>query len=292
MLPSRCRLCSATDLRPHLTVRNWALDRCKFCDFVQVREQPSPEELLELYGDGFFRRGKYDEDLAQRREGQRRLAWLGRAGVAAGGRVLDAGCATGDFLALAGERYEMWGLDVSAYATEVARAKNPEMAARIFTGFVEEQHFEPASFDAIVMWDVIEHIWDPKAVLHRLLALLRPGGALLLSTPDIGAPTARLLGRRWAFMTPPEHLGFFNRRSLRFLLERELNLRIDRASSSGKWANVGFIAHKLQRVFPDVIPPGVTQRVQKSALAAHSVYVPTADVRYVLAHKPKQNGRV
>jgi 2-polyprenyl-3-methyl-5-hydroxy-6-metoxy-1,4-benzoquinol methylase len=290
MVPSRCRLCSATDLRPHLTVRNSALDACKFCGFVQVREQPSAEELLALYGDGYFQRGKYDADLAQQREGLRRLAWLDKAGVAAGGRVLDAGCATGDFLALAGARYEMWGLDVSAYATDMARAKNPKSAARIFTGFVEDQRFEPASFDAIVMWDVIEHIWDPKAVLRQLLMLLRPGGALLLSTPDIGAPTARLLGRRWAFMTPPEHLGFFSRRSLRFLLERELGLRIAAATSSGKWANVGFLAYKLQRVFPDVIPPRITERVQESALAAHSLYVPTADVSYVLAHKPLQNG--
>jgi 2-polyprenyl-3-methyl-5-hydroxy-6-metoxy-1,4-benzoquinol methylase len=285
MPPARCRICSATDLRPHFTVRQSALDRCKFCDFIQVREQPSAEELRALYADGFFKRGKYDDDFAQRKEGERRLGWLARAGLAPGARVLDAGCATGDFLALAGDRYEMWGLDVSAFATELARAKNPRCAARIFTGFVEEQRFDPASFDAIVMWDVIEHVWDPRAVLRKLLVHLRPGGALLLSTPDIGALTARLLGRRWAFMTPPEHLGFFNRRSLRFLLERELGLCIARSASRGKWANVGFLAYKLQRVFPDIIPPRVTARVQESPLSARAVYVPTADVRYTLAHK-------
>jgi 2-polyprenyl-3-methyl-5-hydroxy-6-metoxy-1,4-benzoquinol methylase len=285
MPPTRCRICSATSLRPHFTVRRSELDRCRFCDFIQVREQPTEDDLRELYSDAYFKRGKYDDDFAQRKEGERRLEWLGRGGVAPGGRVLDAGCATGDFLALAGERYEMWGLDVSPYATGVARAKNPGCAARIFTGFVEEQRFEPASFDAIVMWDVIEHIWDPKTVLQRLLVHLRPGGALLLSTPDIGAATARLLGRRWAFMTPPEHLGFFNRRSLRFLLEHELGLRINGSAASGKWANIGFIAHKLSRVLPDVIPPQLSERVQKSALSSHALYVPTADVRYVLAHK-------
>jgi 2-polyprenyl-3-methyl-5-hydroxy-6-metoxy-1,4-benzoquinol methylase len=285
MLPTRCRICSATGLRPHFTVRCSALDRCKFCGFIQVREQPSSEELRTLYSDGYFQRGKYGDDFAQRKEGERRLDWLARGGVAPGGRVLDAGCATGEFLALAGARYEMWGLDVSPYATEIARANNPGCAARIFTGFVEEQRFEPASFDAIVMWDVIEHVWDPKTVLQRLLVHLRPGGALLISTPDIGAPTARLLGRRWAFMTPPEHLGFFSRRSLRVLLSRELGLRISGSAASGKWANIGFIAHKLGRVFPDVIPPRLTERVQNSALSARAIYVPTADVRYVLAHK-------
>jgi 2-polyprenyl-3-methyl-5-hydroxy-6-metoxy-1,4-benzoquinol methylase len=285
MAPDSCRICAASGLRHHFTVRGSALDRCKFCEFIQVRQRPSAEELRVLYGDGYFKRGKYDEALAQRKEGERRLSWLARAGVAPGGRVLDAGCATGDFLALASDRYEMWGLDVSAYATDVARAKNPGGSARVFTGLVEEQRFEPAFFDAIVMWDVIEHVWEPKAVLRQLVSHLRPGGALLLSTPDIGAPTARLLGRRWAFMTPPEHLGFFNRRSLSFLLEHELGLGIERSEAMGKWANLGFLAYKLQRVFPDVIPTRATERVQESSLSAQSVYVPTADVRYVLSRK-------
>jgi hypothetical protein len=126
---------------------------------------------------------------------------------------------------------------------------------------------------------------DPKAVLRRLVTHLRPGGALLLSTPDIGALTARLLRRRWAFMTPPEHLGFFDRRSMRFLLEHELGLSVSRSVAKGKWANLGFLAYKLQRVFPDLIPLRLTERVQQSALAAGALYVPTADVRYVLARK-------
>jgi len=280
-----CRLCSSTKLRLHFEVRGSTLDRCDACGFVQVREQPSADELRALYGAGYFARGKYDEEFAQQREGQRRLALLARAGVPAGGRVLEAGCATGDFLALASERYEMWGLDVSAHATDAARAKNPEAARRIFTGFVEDQTFAPDFFDAIVMWDVIEHLWDPKAVLRQLVRHLRSGGALLLSTPDIGAATARLLGRRWAFMTPPEHLGFFNQRSLTFLLEGELGLEVSRSTAKGKWAKVGFLVYKLQRVFPDIIPRRLSERVQKSAVAAGAVYVPTADVRYVTARK-------
>jgi SAM-dependent methyltransferase len=285
MPPDSCRLCSSTQLCLHFEVRGSVLDRCEACGFVQVREQPSADELRALYGVAYFERGKYDEEFAQQREGRRRLELLAQAGVRPGGRVLEAGCATGDFLALASERYEMWGLDVSAHATDAARAKNPDAAGRIFTGFVEEQTFAPDFFDAIVMWDVVEHLWDPKAVLRRLVRHLRPGGGLLLSTPDIGAATARLLGRRWAFMTPPEHLGFFNQQSLRFLLEGELGLEITRSTARGKWANVGFLVYKLRRVFPDIIPRRLSERVQKSAIATGAVYVPTADVRYVLARK-------
>ncbi|HKO90570.1 MAG TPA: class I SAM-dependent methyltransferase, partial [Polyangiaceae bacterium] len=153
MLRATCRLCFSSDLRLHFAVRGSTLDRCRACGFVQVRDQPSSDDLEKLYGDGYFERGKYDQEFARRKETERRLGLLERARVPAGGRVLDAGCATGDFLAAASPRYEMWGLDVSAYATGLARAHNPGLAAHIFTGFIEQQTFEPRSFDAIVMWD-------------------------------------------------------------------------------------------------------------------------------------------
>jgi 2-polyprenyl-3-methyl-5-hydroxy-6-metoxy-1,4-benzoquinol methylase len=284
MLPA-CRLCSSAQVALHLEVRGQTLDRCAECGFVQVRERPSAEELAAIYGDGYFAKGKYDDVVAQERENQRRLELLARAGVPEGGRVLDVGCATGDFIAAARDRYAMWGIDVSPSATDAARAKNPSVASQIATGFVEEQRWSPGFFDAIVMWDVIEHVWDPRAVLRRLVEHLRPGGALVLSTPDIGAATARLLGRRWAFMTPPEHLGFFTAASLRRLVERDLGLVTTSSQASGKWANVGFIAYKLRRVFP-VVPEALVERVRRSPLGRATVYVPTHDVRYVCARKP------
>ena len=285
MSSAACRLCTSADLSHYLAVQEHRLDRCGSCGFVQVRQQPSQNALRALYADGYFKRGKYDEEFAQRREGERRLELLERARVSPGGRVLDAGCATGDFLSLGSQRYEMWGLDVSAYATEVAARKNPSCSGRIFTGFVEEQSFEPEFFDAIVMWDVVEHIWDPKSVLRRLVSHLRPGGSLILSTPDIGALTARIMRKRWAFMTVPEHLGFFSPRSLRFLLETELGLDTTSSATSGKWVNLGFLAYKLRRVFPQV-PASLVSGVQRSPLASAAIYVPTADIRYVAARKP------
>jgi 2-polyprenyl-3-methyl-5-hydroxy-6-metoxy-1,4-benzoquinol methylase len=278
-----CRLCFSPELDLHGHIRGSTLDRCASCGFVQVRDQPTADELRQLYGDGYFARGKYDQQLAQQREIERRLTLLRRAGVPQGGRVLDAGCATGEFLAAAHGSYEMWGLDVSAAASEQARARNPGLAARISTGFIEDQHFDRV-FDAIVMWDVVEHLWDPRSVLTRLVEHLRPGGTLILSTPDIGAPIARLMGSRWAFMTPPEHLGFFNRETLRFLLEQVLGLETTCSEASGKWANLGFLAYKLRRVFP-MVPAGLVARVRDSALGTTAVYVPTSDIRYVAARK-------
>lgn len=284
-MQNSCRLCASPWLKKHFDVRGCTLDRCGTCGFVQVREQPDPEALKAIYSEGYFAKSKYDDKLAQARENERRLGLLRRAGVPHGARVLDAGCATGDFLAAAGQYFDMWGLDVSAFATDVARQQNPQFAHQIFTGFVEDQRFPPSFFDAIVMWDVIEHIWDPKAVLQRLVEHLKPGGVLILSTPDIGALTASLMRSRWAFMTPPEHLGFFSEPSLQFLLERLLGLRKIWSRANGKWANLGFIVYKVGRVFPGMVPSGLARVVQDGPLGRVSLYVPTGDIRYVAARK-------
>lgn len=287
MSDGSCRVCGSDRLAFHFEVRGNLLDRCGRCGFVQVRDQPTAEALAALYGDGYFARGKYDDGFAQRRENQRRLALMERAGVRPGARVLDVGCGPGDFVAAGGQRFDMWGLDVSPAAIEEARRKNPRFAGQLASGFVEDQRFAPGQFDAVVMWDVVEHLWDPLAVLRRLLEWLRPGGVLLLSTPDIGAATARLMGPRWAFMTPPEHLGFFSRRSLEFMLERTLGLATRSSSASGKWSNVGFILYKLGRVFGPVVPARLTEQVRNSPVGRAAVYVPTADIRYVAAAKPE-----
>jgi 2-polyprenyl-3-methyl-5-hydroxy-6-metoxy-1,4-benzoquinol methylase len=279
-----CRLCASERLVLLFEVRGSTLHRCEGCGFVQVRDQPSASDLQEIYAQAYFARGKYEDDVAQRRENERRLGLLASAGVPAGARVLDVGCATGDFVQFAGRRYDMWGLDVSPYATQLARDKNPEHAHQIFTGFIEDQQFEPASFDAIVMWDVIEHVWDPGAVCRQLVALLKPGGSLVLSTPDIGAVTARLMRTRWAFMTPPEHLSFFSAASLEFLLERQLGLATMSSQANGKWVNIGFLAYKVRRVFP-FVPRGLVEQIQNSSLGRATMYVPTKDVRYVTARK-------
>jgi 2-polyprenyl-3-methyl-5-hydroxy-6-metoxy-1,4-benzoquinol methylase len=285
MPSTACRVCASSRLAYLYEVRGSVLDRCEDCGFVQVRDQPTEEELHAIYSTAHFGRGKYEDQAAQIRENERRVGMLAQAGVKPGARVLDVGCATGDFIALAGQHYDMWGLELSSTAAAVAREKNPRFASQIATGFIEDQDFAPASFDAIVMWDVIEHVWDPRAVCRQLVGYLKVGGSLFLSTPDIGAATARVMRSRWAFMTPPEHLGFFSPRSLRSLLEGELGLETTSSYASGKWANVGFLAYKLRRVFPS-IPAGLVTRVQQSVLGRAVVYVPTRDVRYLAARRP------
>ena len=74
-------------------------------------------------------------------------------------------------------------------------------------------------FDVVVMFEVIEHLFDPRLVLEQVQRLLRPGGTLVLSTPNFNALSRFALGNSWAVLSPAEHLYYFTRDSLRALLQ-------------------------------------------------------------------------
>lgn len=284
-MDSPCRLCQRNQVVPRFCARGVWVDHCPACGFVQVREQPTEEDLVKLYGESYFDRGKYSDPFALRKENQRRLALLTSRGLPPAAKVLDAGCATGDFVAFAQSRFDMWGLDVSQFAVEEARRKAPAVAHQLHAGFVEQQNYGPAKFDAIVLWDVLEHLWDPVATCRSLLEALRPGGYFIVSTPNIGAPTARIMKTRWAFMTVPEHLGFFDHRTMRFLLHDRLGLQCLNWRTKGKWANLGFLFYKLNRVFPGWVPKSLIRFLRTGPAAKLSVYVPTGDIQYAVSRK-------
>jgi methionine biosynthesis protein MetW len=140
-----------------------------------------------------------------------------------GGRVLDLGCASGGLLALLRPRAgHLAGLEVSATAARAAA----QVADHVVHGALEDQQlpFEPASFDLVVLADVLEHLVDPAAALARATAWCRRGAAVLVSVPNVAHWQARLtLARgRWpqhdSGTFDAGHLRWFTRESLRALL--------------------------------------------------------------------------
>jgi O-antigen biosynthesis protein len=139
-------------------------------------------------------------------------------------RVLDVGCSTGYLAERLQKRGKtVVGLDLDERSAELAR----RFCAEVHVGDVEtmELPFEPASFDAILCGDLIEHLRDPQALLARLRPFLRPSGRLVLSTPNIANWAMRLsllFGRfryaEWGILDKT-HTHFFTRKTLRECLE-------------------------------------------------------------------------
>jgi SAM-dependent methyltransferase len=99
--------------------------------------------------------------------------------------------------------------------------------------------------DAVTCWDVIEHVPDPRSALERLRGRLKPGGRLFLSTPDAGSLLARLLGRRWHYLDPLQHINVFSRKNLEDTLAR-CGFRVLRVGSLGHRYRLRYVFDRLR----------------------------------------------
>ena len=129
------------------------------------------------------------------------------------GRVLDVGCASGLFLNLAaGVGWAVEGVEPSETLYGNARTALAGVG-RVHCGTLEQTDLPPGSFDAITVWDVLEHVVDPVGFLTRCKWLLTPNGRLCINVPNLDSKEARLLGKTWPLLLA-EHLNYFNRSSL------------------------------------------------------------------------------
>jgi len=133
-----------------------------------------------------------------------------------GGALLEVGCAFGFFLDEARPFFDRRvGCDLSEAALGEAAARADTV---VLGGLADVPESE--RFDCIVATQVIEHIYDPGSFVRVALQLLKPRGWLVLATPNIGSLWRHLLGRRWPSFKIPEHVTFFDARTLALLFVR------------------------------------------------------------------------
>lgn len=133
-----------------------------------------------------------------------------------GSKILDIGTAGGAFLDAAKRYgYDAYGMEPSMDL--VARGK--ARGLQIEQGTIEHHSFELGSFDMVCLWDVIEHLPDPKSALIEIKKLLKPNGILLINFPDIGTWQAKLAGKRFWWILSV-HLHHFTRETIRNICSR------------------------------------------------------------------------
>ncbi len=138
--------------------------------------------------------------------------------VPKGGRLLEIGCAVGFLLVAARERgFDVMGVEMSEWASGIARER---FGLDVRCGKLEDLGLEDDSFDVVVLADVIEHLTHPDRTLREIRRVLKPGGRVLLLTPDAGSVMARVLGQRWWGLLD-DHYFYFSRSTLRRFLENE-----------------------------------------------------------------------
>lgn len=181
-------------------------------------------------------------------------------------RVLDVGCASGNFLAQFPDGCELFGCDINE--ADVALAKSRGLVG-VYVGSLQDCDFPFETFDWVHLGDVLEHVVDPVGLLRDAVHLVKPGGLITIGTPDMESSWARfsfgadrVIGGGSSVLSPPYHLVNFSRRallsmggrleleaiaswsrppSLRYEVQSAFQLRRDQKLALRQWLRLGWI---------------------------------------------------
>jgi len=219
---SACPVCNSVNSIPVFQKNGYLLARCVNCTMIYVDPMPADALLQAHYQNPAYFSG--DESLgylsyadmhkALTPHFKRRLHLINHY-FPRRGRLLDYGCADGYFLTIA--QKEKWQISGVELARGMAHQAEQVLGIPIPNSLDE---LSKNTFEVVTLWEVIEHLSQPVNQLQRLRNCLRPGGLLMLSTPNTGHWQAVREPEAWVGYRPPSHLLFFTSSTLEQLLKQ------------------------------------------------------------------------
>ncbi len=178
----------------------------------------------------------------------RYYALLARRNGPPHGRLLELGCGMGHLLAWLADRYQVYGSDINAWALEQATLNVPQGHFSLLSAD-ECLSFPPSVFDIVIAKHVVEHLAHPEQAIAEMSRVLKPGGLLILATPNLSSPMRAQKKSGWIGYKDPTHISLKPPSDWLELLERN-NLRPSKVFSDGFWdaPYIGVIPTSLQKL--------------------------------------------
>jgi SAM-dependent methyltransferase len=213
-----CAICGETQTRRLYTKSGYDIGRCARCGLVYANPRAPRDVILARYsGDYFWKEylpalGVQEGNYELSQFDVRYAPLLELLGSPSGRQLLEIGCGAGFFLKCAERKgWRVRGIELSEEASRFGRE---QLGLDIRREAAESMTVASATFDAVVMFDTIEHLFDPRAALTAIGRALMPGGLLLVATPNFRAFSRLLLASSWAVLSPLEHMYYFDENSL------------------------------------------------------------------------------
>lgn len=216
--PTICPVCLGREADSFFRHQHYHFVRCSDCGTIYLDPLPDAEKVRELYSDAYdgATTGYFVKVEKKLRRSRRRIRALSRYRRA--GRFLDVGC-NGGFMVEAAREAGFAGVGIDLDQAAIAFARQHYPGNTFFNGTVEEfACVNERAFDLIYASEVIEHVPDARSFCAAVAGLLRPGGILFLTTPDIGHWRRPRDLSKWDGFCPPSHCVYFTPASLARLL--------------------------------------------------------------------------
>lgn len=214
---------SGFDYEYHTGPDRFTFQKCRKCGHLFLNPRPSGEDLSVIYPPNYY---SFSEEqtgtslIAYFRkvwESQKVKAFRSLLGPGPK-KILDVGCGEGRFLSILKEfgnpEWELTGLDFDAQAVEKCRKRGFRAEAKRIEDFDPEE-----KFDAVIMFQLIEHVEDPLGVIRKVRERLLPGGVFIIETPNpAGRDYHWFKDSYWSHYHFPRHWNLFTREHLKKIL--------------------------------------------------------------------------
>jgi len=246
----RCDNCSSADFiflhpgqdRLHELEGEFSVVKCKQCGLIAIHPKLSQEKVSSYYPSDYISYPIAAEDertwlkKLDRKRGINRRCKIIIDRTTESGRILDVGCATGNFLnGMQQYGWECFGIEPSKFAAEYAKKR---FNLNVINGYLSENLFPNSFFDVVTLWDVFEHLPEPKDDLNLFRKILKPGGLLLITTPNADAWGRRLFGKYWVGWDVPRHFHIFSPTTIQDMLNKSFFETQEIISFTGRYGAV------------------------------------------------------
>jgi len=220
-----CPTCGATDATLEIDKDHMRIVRCAACDLVYVNPTFDEAHYKSVYASQAYQDivrdlGINSHEYRVSRFGTERVGMMAqflRVPAGRAPRFLDVGCSTGFVVEAAKTAgWEAIGIDLNPSAIEYGLSRGLDLR----TVALESAGFAPGSFDAVGLFDVVEHLLDPGRTVKAAVDLLAPGGILFLYVPNYDSASRLLMGANAHFIWPTHHLNYYTPSTIGDFLRR------------------------------------------------------------------------
>tara|TARA_B100000989_G_scaffold299050_1_gene292532 strand:- start:19045 stop:19893 length:849 start_codon:yes stop_codon:yes gene_type:complete len=262
------------------------LTQCNICNHIFADLELNYNDLKKIYSKDYFFGDEYIDYIEDRRQIEKnakiRLNSMKKILLDTSNlNLLEIGCAYGFFLNTVKEKFnEVFGIDIHSQGIEYAKT-NLKLKTKC-VDFLNLKKDFIKKFNVFCMFDVIEHLVNPKKFINQIGDYAEKNSYIFITTGDISSLNARFKGKNWRLIHPPSHIHYFSKKTIKLLLENN-GFELVSIQYCGYYRNLNFILNKInlfRKYFGFIL-----KILSKLNLLKLDIYLNFHDIMFIVAIK-------